>query len=102
MRVCQKCIIQFGFRISDKNKTFETDEELAEHMEIVHGIPVMREGEIEKECMERCAKKGLSPDRNKCVCEECKIWRGEKTDIRIADLEIAKKWIEELKPKKRL
>ena len=93
-KVCQKCILQFGFRLADKNKTFETDEELCEHLEVVHGIPVRRENETEKDCMERAAKKGLSQDRNKCICEECKIWRDEKTNLRISDLEIAKKYIE--------
>mgnify|MGYP001583873331 CR=1 FL=1 len=94
MKVCQRCIVQFGFKLADKNKTFETDEELFEHLEMIHGIPVRREGETEKDCMKRTAKKGLSSDRNKCVCEECKIYRGEKTSLRISDLEIAKKYID--------
>jgi len=94
MKVCQKCIIQFGFKLSDKGKNFETDEELYEHFEMVHGIPVRRENETAKDAEERCAKKGLSENRNKCVCKECKIWRDEKSGIRVNDLEIAKKWID--------
>jgi len=93
VKVCQKCIVQFGFKLTDKGKSFETDEESYEHLEMIHGIPVIREGETKEECERRCQAKGLSSDRNKCICEECKIWRGEKTDIRVSDIGIAKKWI---------
>ena len=93
MKVCKECIAKFGFKLSDKGKTFETDEELYEHLEMVHGTPVIREGETEEECKKRCKAKGLSPDRSKCVCEECKIFRGEKTNIRVSDIGIAKKWV---------
>ena len=94
MKVCQKCIAQFGFRLSDKGKTFETDDELYEHMENVHGMIVIREGETEKEAQDRCAQKGIVSDRTKCVCEECKILREEQTSIRVADYNIAKEWAE--------
>jgi hypothetical protein len=67
---------------------------------MVHGTPVIREGETEEECKKRCEAKGLSPDRNKCVCEECKIFRGEKTDIRVSDMNIARKWLGQNKKKK--
>lgn len=93
MNVCKECIAKFGFKMSDKNKTFETDEELYDHLEMVPGTPVIREGETEKECEKQCKTKGLSRDRNKCICEECKIFRGEKTDIRVSDIHIAKRWI---------
>lgn len=92
MKVCPRCVAQFGFKLSDKDKTFETDEELHEHMENVHGVIVIREGEIEKEAKERCAKKGIVLDRTKCDCEECKILRGEQSSIRVADHDIAKLW----------
>lgn len=93
MQVCIKCIAQFGFRLSDKSKTFETDEELYEHMENVHGMFVSREGETEQQAEERCAKKGIVADRAICQCEECKILRHENSSIRIADEAIARKWI---------
>ena len=94
MQVCTKCIAQFGFRLSDKSKTFETDEELYEHMENVHGMFVIREGETEKQAEERCAKKGIVADRTICQCEECKIIRRESSTIRIEDEIIAKRWIQ--------
>lgn len=93
MNVCRKCIFQFGFTLSDKSKTFETDEELYEHMENVHGMFVVREGETEKQAEERCAGKGVVADRSICQCEECKILRGESSSIHVANIDIAKRWI---------
>lgn len=94
MQVCTKCIARFGFRLSDKSKTFETGEELYEHMENVHGMHVMREGETEQQAEERCAKKGIVADKAICQCEECKILRKENSSIRVEDEIIAKRWIQ--------
>ena len=102
MQVCTKCIAQFGFRFSDKSKTFETDEELYEHMENVHGMVVMREGETEEQAEERCTKKVIVANRAICQCEECKILRfvlirhlrNENSSIRVADEISAKHWIQ--------
>ena len=94
MQVCTKCIAQFGFRFSDKSKTFETDEELYEHMENVHGMVVMREGETEEQAEERCTKKVIVANRAICQCEECKILRNENSSIRVADKISAKRWIQ--------
>lgn len=46
MRVCKKCVFQFGFWLSDKSKTFETDEELYEHTENVARIFYVRIGTL--------------------------------------------------------
>jgi predicted small metal-binding protein len=92
MKVCKLCVAKFGFKLADKNKTFETDEELYEHIENTHGIPVMREGETSKQAEERCAKKGIVPDRDICQCEECKILRSEPSPIRVSDMEIFTRW----------
>lgn len=93
MRVCAKCIAQFGFRVYDKSKTFETDEEHYDHMENIHGAFVIREGETEQQAEERCAKKGIVADRTICQCEECKIRRGENSSIRVEDETIARSWL---------
>jgi hypothetical protein len=71
MLTCKFCILTKGFRLSDKDRIFDTDEHLAEHLENVHGQPVMREGETEEQAVERCAKKGIVPDRTKCKCKDC-------------------------------
>jgi len=94
MKACVKCISQFGFKLADKNKTFETDDELADHMENVHGIVVIRKGETGEQAEKRCATKGIVPDRDICQCEECKILRGESSSIRVADMDIARRWLE--------
>lgn len=81
MRVCIICIMRFGFRVSDKEKTFETEEELYDHMENFHGAIVVREGETFDQAVERCRKKGIVKDKKLCQCEECKLLRGEKSKI---------------------
>lgn len=93
MKVCTKCIAQFGFKLSDSGKTFNTDDEYADHMENIHGMVVIRNGETEEDATKRCAEKGIVSDRTKCICEECKILRKEQTFIRIADRDIALKWL---------
>lgn len=81
MRVCTICVAKFGFKLADKEKTFETDEELCEHLENFHGQVVIRKGETEEQAKNRCAEKGIVPDRSKCRCEECKLLRGEESKI---------------------
>ena len=81
MKACKICIAKFGFRLADKEKTFETDEELYEHLENFHGQIVKRKGETEEQAIKRCAEKGIVPDRSKCRCEECKLARGEESKI---------------------
>ena len=71
MRTCKYCIAKLGFSLRDKDRIFETDEELYEHIENWHGIPVIREGETNKQAKQRCAKKGIVEDRKKCKCKDC-------------------------------
>ncbi len=40
---CKICIARYGLRLSDTDRLFKTEEELHEHFENVHGIPVIRE-----------------------------------------------------------
>ncbi len=87
MQVCKICIAQFGFRLDDKSKTFETDEELYEHMENVHGIPVKREGETKEQTEARCARKGIVADRKLCQCVDCRILRGEYPSLYITEVQ---------------
>lgn len=77
-RICRYCIMKYGIKGSELSKKhLETDEDLANHIEEVHGIPVIRERETEQQCLDRCAKKGIITDREKCKCQECKELRGE-------------------------
>ena len=74
---CKICVARYGFTLQDKDRMFETEEELYEHMENVHGIPVIREGETEADAKKRCAEKGIGEDVTKCQCEDCKSKRSE-------------------------
>lgn len=68
--------MRYGLKGSElKEKSFKSDEELANHLEEHHGIIVTRNGETKEKAIERCAKKGIVSDRTKCSCFDCKEWR---------------------------
>lgn len=76
--ICKYCVMKYGIKGSElAENNLETDEDLANHIEEVHGIPVIRKGETEEQTTKRCAEKGIVSDRNKCQCQECKELRGE-------------------------
>lgn len=64
---CKICIAQKGLRGSEIASLPQTEEELMEHMEAVHHIPVIREGETEEQAVERFLKK--HPEAK--TCPEC-------------------------------
>jgi len=77
-KICKYCIMKYGIKGSELSENnLETDEDLANHIEEVHGIPVIRKEETEEQTIKRCAEKGIVSDRNKCKCQECKELRGE-------------------------
>lgn len=78
MITCKFCVAKHGFKLSDKDRIFQTDEQLYEHLENQHGVPVMRKGETSDQAIARCAKKGIVKDKNKCKCGDCKEERGKK------------------------
>ena len=57
--------------MSDKDRLFDTNEQLYEHLENQHGVPVMREGETKEQAIARCEKKGIVRDKAKCKCKDC-------------------------------
>ncbi len=75
MITCTICVGRNGFTLADKDRIFESDNELANHMEDVHGIPVAREGETTDQAEERCAQKGVVVDRSICACKDCQNLR---------------------------
>lgn len=77
MLTCKYCVMKYGFSFRDKDRIFETDEDLYNHIEEWHGIRVIREGETEEMATKRCAEKGIVTNRTKCQCIECKELRGE-------------------------
>ena len=78
MRTCMVCVAKYGFRLSDTDRIFDTEEQLLEHLEDWHGTPVMREGESEGDAAKRCAAKGIVPDRAECKCRDCRELRGDE------------------------
>lgn len=65
-----------GIRGSElAERHLKTDEDLYNHIEDFHGIPVIRKGETERQAIDRCTKKGIVADRNKCQCSECEEMR---------------------------
>ncbi len=67
------CIATKGLRGSDIGGLPQTEEELAEHMERVHHMIVIRKGETLEQATERCDR--LYPERLRCA--ECQEARGE-------------------------
>jgi len=62
---CKICIAQKGIKGSDK--LLQNDEELYDHMEKVHHMPVQREGETHEDCIKRFIEK--YPEAK--TCPEC-------------------------------
>lgn len=68
---CKICVSRIGFKLSDKERIFDTEDQLAEHLENEHGQMVIRDGETGEQAMARCAKKGIVLDRTECRCNDC-------------------------------
>jgi hypothetical protein len=71
MLACKICVAARGLTLTSRDRLFDTDEELFEHLENVHGQVVMREGETKEAAILRCAAKGIVNDRNTCMCQDC-------------------------------
>lgn len=64
---CKICIAQRRLRGSEISSLPQNKEELADHLEMVHHIPVIREGETEEEAIKRFLEK--YPEAK--TCPEC-------------------------------
>ena len=65
---CKICIAEQGLRGSDVANLPQTEEELFEHIESVHHIPVIREGETKDTATERF----LRAHPEAATCADCK------------------------------
>jgi len=54
---CKICIMEKGLKGSDIDDLPQTEEELADHMEEVHHMPVIREGQTKEQAIEHFIKK---------------------------------------------
>lgn len=64
---CKICIMQKGLKGCEIGSLSETQEELNDHMEKVHHMPVQREGETHEGCIKRFIEK--YPEAK--TCQEC-------------------------------
>ena len=64
---CKICIAQRGLRGSEIGNLPQNEEELFDHMEQVHHMPVQRDGESHEECIKRFLEK--YPEAR--TCPEC-------------------------------
>ncbi len=71
---CRICVAEKGLKGSEIDSLPETQEELIEHLESVHHMAVIREGESEMEAQARLAEK--YPEV--ADCEECSKARRER------------------------
>lgn len=65
---CKICIMKRGICGSEISSLPQTEDELAEHMERVHHMPVIRYGETE----EQATKRFLAQYPEARDCQECK------------------------------
>ena len=76
--VCKICVSQKGYRLANKESSFGVDNELYDHVENEHGIPVRRDGETRKQAKKRCREKGITNNKDTCQCGDCKRLREGK------------------------
>ena len=74
---CKYCVMTKGIRgtgenlVDGKQAMFDTYEELADHIEMEHDIPVQRENETDIECWSRFCVKNKRAGTENCQCPEC-------------------------------
>ena len=86
--------MQHGIKGSElKEKSFATEEDLADHLENCHGMVVIRENETDEQATKRCAKKGIVPNQSLCQCQECKNLRLSVKNLKYGN---DKRWQEKI------
>lgn len=68
---CNYCIMSKGLKGSEVSNLPQTEEEMAQHFEKEHHIPVERENETGEECMERFNRENPDAGGPNCKCPEC-------------------------------
>lgn len=80
---CKYCIATKGLRL-DSDHLFETEEELFNHIEMEHDMPVVREGETEEEALARFKAKNPRAGGPDCQCPACLHKRGARRAVIMA------------------
>lgn len=68
---CKLCIATRGLRGSDISGLPQSEEDLAQHMEQEHHVPVRRNDESEAECTVRFAREQPGAGGPNCKCPMC-------------------------------
>ena len=68
---CKYCIALKGLTVEDVRNLPKNEDQLYDHIEKVHHIPVMREGETEEKAFERFRKENPTAGGKKCKCPTC-------------------------------
>ena len=73
MIACKLCLVSGESGVSfAKGNIFKTDEELFDHIEMVHDVgPVVREGETEEQATARFKAKNTRAGGPNCRCPRC-------------------------------
>lgn len=69
---CKFCILTRGIRGSEIASLPETEEELLQHIEREHHVPVRRKNETLEECKERFQRENPEAGGPNCKCPDCK------------------------------
>ena len=76
--LCKLCLM-YGNPLRSGGLTLgnmlKDDEELFEHIEIVHCLPVAREGETKEQAKERVKRKNPKVGTDQCTCPHCMVRR---------------------------
>ena len=73
---CKWCILTKGLKGSEIASLPQTEEELCQHIESAHHIPVRREGETVEAARERFQTENPEAGGPNCQCPRCQIGKG--------------------------
>ena len=68
---CKYCIALKGLTAEDIKNLPKNEDQLYDHIETEHHIPVMREEESDREALERFRKRNPQAGTKKCKCPTC-------------------------------
>lgn len=82
---CRYCIADKGLRLSSP-WIFASEEELFNHIEMMHDLVVIRGGETDDEAFSRVKAKNPRIGIDDCQCPSCKAKRGDFRNILVNEL----------------
>ncbi len=68
---CKYCIALKGLTVEDVRNLPKNEDQLYDHIETEHHIPIMREDETEEKAFDRFRKENPQAGGKKCKCPTC-------------------------------